>query len=540
MVSAEMQAKAETVLQQAQAVEDCRLQVKKSTSKIDYASPNLVLPLLVQVAASSVDAQDDHDPDITMADDVSFSSSSSSLTHDDNLNDGPSAAPNSNSANYNNIRSQQQGETKLENSGNLELKEQNEKLQKTVKECYYAVTNIQKNADLKLQKLELEITHLRRALADATTVNQRLKICVETRELQQITCSSGSDGGDASSILEQRLKHRDRAVEKHLTSMLTARNQAVKENYQLRKMVLKSCFSCRTKVSTAIRHAKSAITETSSEVAVANLPLDMSEHSNHSPNRSKMNESVPDSSCASPRPSPMHKRRNVMATPLPGSPRKGILKNSMGFLPPPAVHYVVESPQDSKARTPACTTPQQSPVRQAPKPKVQRAPTTPSTTPKKSVTTFPRAPKTPTKKSVTTIPRAPTTPATTPKMSSNPPMQSKPRPAMIAQTSTSSIVDSVPLHTGKGKSKNSPRSDCSMTLVSDLSSVESNGLSSSTHRGKGLSSSFHQRKELPSPSLHSKGLPSSSQHSDALSSSSQHSPRKGWRKTLFRGKPAEV
>jgi hypothetical protein len=532
MVAPDLQAKAETVIQQVQAVEDCRREVKKSTSKIDYSSRDLVLPMLVEVAIANVGAQDDNAHGRTLADELSSSfSSSSSLTHDKSLNDGPMAlsAAHSEANDYNcddNCFRSEQGEKTLE-STNRELKQHNETLQKTVKECYQALTHIQHNADLKQQKLELEITFLRRALADATTINQRLKICVETRELQQIATKSGD------SDPTQRLMHRDRAVERHLTSMLTSRNQAVKENYQLRKMVLKSCYSCRSKLSTAIKQAKSAVAETLSTAAVANLPLDMSEHS-HSTG-SRMNELIKEvpsleernSSFASPRPSLMRKKHCALTTPLPGSPRRGILRNSIGVLPPPAEHCTGNYVGPNKVATAvsASSTPQQSP-RQASKPTLPRTPLIPTgflpppavhltgnyVKPNKVATTVSasstlqqslrQAPK-------PTLPRIPLIPAT-PKQDNTPTSQKKssmpttarktsssvqqmPRPQMIAQTSTSSIVDSVPSDTGNRKERSSgknsttsPSSECSMTLVSDVSSdLDDNRLSSSSLHSTG-------------------------------------------------------
>jgi hypothetical protein len=358
-------------MQQVQAVENCRSKVKKSTSKINYSSRGLILPMLVEVVISNHRAREDNAHGRSPADDISSSSSTSSLTHDKNLNDGPiasSAAPSkaNDHDNDNCIRSEQGART-LE-ATNRELKQDNENLQKTVKECYQAVTQIQRNADLKQQKLELEITFLRRALADATPSNQRLKICVETREIQQ----NRSKSGDLH----------DRAKERHLTSMLTSRNQAVKENCQLRKMVLKSCYSCRSKLSTAIKQAKLAVTEKSSTAAVAaDLPLDTSEHS-HSTG-SRMNELIKEvssleeqnSSFSSPRPSPLRKKYDVVTTTLlPVSPRRGILKNSTGVLPPPAVHLTGNHVQPNNATTgSASSIPQQSP-HQAPEATLPRIP----------------------------------------------------------------------------------------------------------------------------------------------------------------------
>jgi hypothetical protein len=67
--------------------------VKKSTSKIDYySSRDLVLPILVEVAICNVGAQDENAHSRALADKISSSTSSSSLTHDKNLNDGPIAA----------------------------------------------------------------------------------------------------------------------------------------------------------------------------------------------------------------------------------------------------------------------------------------------------------------------------------------------------------------------------------------------------------------------------------------------------------------
>jgi hypothetical protein len=155
MVSPDLQAKAETAMQQVQAIEDCRRKVKRSTSKIDFSSRDLVLPILVEVAISNVGAQDDNAHGRSLAYDISSSTSSSSLTYGGkNLNDAlivSSAAPSkANDYDCDNkcIRSEQQGDKTLE-STNREFKEQNEKLQKTVGECYQALTQIQHNADLK-------------------------------------------------------------------------------------------------------------------------------------------------------------------------------------------------------------------------------------------------------------------------------------------------------------------------------------------------------------------------------------------------------
>lgn len=489
MVSPDLQAKAEIAMQQVQAIEDCRRKGKKSTSKIDFSSRDLVLPMLVGVAISNVGVQDHNAHGRTLADDLS-SSTSSNLTHDKNLNDdliASAAAPSK--ANdydcYNNYISSEQCEKTLE-STNLELKQHNVKLQKIVEECYQALTQIQHNADLKQQKLELELTFLRRALADATTVNERLKICVETRELQQIAVNSGDIDPT------QRLMHRDRAVERHLTSMLTSRNQAVKENYQLRKMVLKSCYSCRSKLSAAIKQAKSAVIETPSTAAVANLPLDMSEHSHSTGSRMKeLIKEVP-SSFASSCLSPMRKKCYAMTTPLPGSPRRGILRNSTEVLPPPVVHLTGNYVEPNKVATtvPTSPTPQQSP-RQAPKTRLPGIPLTP-----------PSPNKNNTPSSTPTTPKKSSTPATTGKSSSS--VQQMPRPQMISQTSTSSIVDSVPPDTGGKKEYNSgeegttsSRSICSMTLVSDISSdLDDNRLSSSSHPTTGRGPKVGWRKKV--------------------------------------------
>jgi hypothetical protein len=78
MVSPDLQAKAEMAMQQVQAIEDCRRKVNNSTSKIDYSSRDLVLPILVEVAISNVGAQDDNAHGRSLAYDFSSSTSSPS------------------------------------------------------------------------------------------------------------------------------------------------------------------------------------------------------------------------------------------------------------------------------------------------------------------------------------------------------------------------------------------------------------------------------------------------------------------------------
>jgi hypothetical protein len=281
---AEAQVKAEFILSQVQAVQDAKDMVQRAP-KLDFSKAELDLPLVTSILAITIKNTEEDIvvafPNKILADDLSASSS-------------------------------------VDSGDNSDLMAENEKLRKTVQECYQALRSVQEHADLKLKRLELEVTYLRRALADASTINQRLKICVDTKELQQMSAQRT----DLDPI--QKLRHRDRAIEKHLTNMLMARNQATKENYQLKRMMLQTCTSCRQGISAIVRKNTTAAPSSRTK----GLDYGGSIHSGTSTNNNDLGGLGQSSHHSHSAP------KFYMPPPIPPSPRtsaspqKSILKNS--------------------------------------------------------------------------------------------------------------------------------------------------------------------------------------------------------------------
>lgn len=124
------------------------------------------------------------------------------------------------------------------------------RLRETVRMCYHSLVSITRNADIKLQKLQLQILCLEQKLADEQTINSKLTISNESlrRELQAVF-HTAQDPGDVDRHHRMvDMRQRELTVEKHLNSLLVARNHATKQSTQLKRMLLQTCMDCRSRL----------------------------------------------------------------------------------------------------------------------------------------------------------------------------------------------------------------------------------------------------------------------------------------------------
>ena len=128
-------------------------------------------------------------------------------------------------------------------------KQQQELLQQTVMACYQSLLHVQQNAHLKIQQLELQILELQHLLADERARTSQLSVVNQSlrRELQAAFINAKtSDKRKFKKLVA--LNQRELQVEKHLNSLLAARNQAVHQNTALKRLLLQTCPDCQSQL----------------------------------------------------------------------------------------------------------------------------------------------------------------------------------------------------------------------------------------------------------------------------------------------------
>ena len=138
----------------------------------------------------------------------------------------------------------------LENIPHEQLQQEVKALRQTVQDCYRALVMVQRNADAKLQQVQLENLYLERKLADEQAITSKLSVSNTSlrRELQAafVQAKQAKDSRKCRKMVH--LHQRELTVEKHLNSLLQARNQAVKQNTTLKRMLLQTCTDCRNQL----------------------------------------------------------------------------------------------------------------------------------------------------------------------------------------------------------------------------------------------------------------------------------------------------
>ena len=147
-------------------------------------------------------------------------------------------------------RAKKQRPSDLEEMSHADLQEEVLRLRETVQTCQRSMLAIQENADTKIQKLELQVLFLERKLADEEAITSKLSVSNQSlrRELQAAFVEA-KDSQDSRKCRKMvNLHQRELTTEKHLNSLLVARNQAVKQNTQLKRMLLQTCQDCRNRL----------------------------------------------------------------------------------------------------------------------------------------------------------------------------------------------------------------------------------------------------------------------------------------------------
>jgi hypothetical protein len=112
-------------------------------------------------------------------------------------------------------------------------------LRKVVRRCCTAALNIQKNSDLKIARLEIELAHIRQQLAIEQTTTSKLTV-LNLNLRQQCEPSSGRsrDG-------QNTYQHHEASIEDHLDSLVANQNHAIRESTEMKKLLLSTCYECR-------------------------------------------------------------------------------------------------------------------------------------------------------------------------------------------------------------------------------------------------------------------------------------------------------
>lgn len=138
-------------------------------------------------------------------------------------------------------------------------------LRKSVRACFVALRETQENASLKTRRLEAEVAYLRKTLSDAQAENSQLVIekmslakLVGVESTPNGVNATRSDPARGNGTTTTKLRQQDLKLEKHLNSLLMARNQAVKENYLLKRRLLQTCFTCYERLGIGKRHLQLA------------------------------------------------------------------------------------------------------------------------------------------------------------------------------------------------------------------------------------------------------------------------------------------
>ena len=115
-------------------------------------------------------------------------------------------------------------------------------MNETVQETQQALSNVQEHAALKIQKMELEVAYLKKALSDA---NAKLsKLVVVNQSLTKLAATALHNPQTPQTLKQQELE-----TEREFEKVLLARKQAVEENYRLKRFFLTQlCTDCRSKL----------------------------------------------------------------------------------------------------------------------------------------------------------------------------------------------------------------------------------------------------------------------------------------------------
>ena len=135
------------------------------------------------------------------------------------------------------------------------LVEENSRLRDSLLRCNKAVLEIQKNADLKVVRLEWEVVRLRQQLADEAAVNSKY-VCLNQslrRQLQHVADQIVKDKSIGPAFRQRHeelrdLQQREAVVERHLNELIQSRNQTFRDNTALKKLLLSTCFECRQRL----------------------------------------------------------------------------------------------------------------------------------------------------------------------------------------------------------------------------------------------------------------------------------------------------
>jgi hypothetical protein len=220
-------------------------------------------PLRQSLADDLSDLDDDENDDsIRHHDDDDSDDSDESISH--SLREEPPAprdfhdsGSSSNNSPFNISRGEthptqakRQRPSELGNASYQELQDEVIRLRETVQMCYRSLVSVTQNADVKVQKLELQVLYLERKLEDEKTITSKLSISNQSlrKELQEVF-RQAKDANDQTKCRKMvQLHQRELTVEKHLNSLLVARNQAVKQNTALKRMLLQTCPDCRSEL----------------------------------------------------------------------------------------------------------------------------------------------------------------------------------------------------------------------------------------------------------------------------------------------------
>jgi len=138
----------------------------------------------------------------------------------------------------------------LNSASRQELQKEIIQLREALQTCCKSLVSIKLNADVKIQKLQLQVVYLERKLSDEQAKTSKLSVSNQSlrREMQ----AAYHEAENANDILKCRkmiaLHQRELTVEKHLNSLLVARNHVVKQNTELKRMLLQTCPDCREKL----------------------------------------------------------------------------------------------------------------------------------------------------------------------------------------------------------------------------------------------------------------------------------------------------
>lgn len=136
-----------------------------------------------------------------------------------------------------------------------QLQQENARLRDCLLQCNKAVLDIRKNADLKVVRLEWEIVRLRQHLADESALNSKYITLNQSlrRQLQHVADHIVQNKNNSPASRERfeelkQLHQRELVVEKQMNELIHSRNQAIRDNTALKRLLLGTCFHCRQRL----------------------------------------------------------------------------------------------------------------------------------------------------------------------------------------------------------------------------------------------------------------------------------------------------